>query len=398
MWRTDFHVALKPGFTRDAKPQDNAQNANADSAMPSYDDAWLAAAKPGLAWLWPRPGHNPRIPSVEVAIKHDPRDKLTLLLNGDEVSALNFYGMRKNKTNTVGLSFWKGIDLREGYNHFEAIVSGPAGTETARLDYNLHYAGIPVHAELARDESTLIVGGNTPATIAVRLTDKDGYPVREGVRGEFSIEPPYRALQQVQALSDDPLSGLNQRRPQYTVGKNGTAYIRLQPTSRSGEAVLRIHLPDREQEIRAWLTPEKRDWILVGFAEGTVGHNTLSGNMQNLNEIDIEDDTFSDGRVAFFAKGQVKGEWLLTLAYDSAKSKDEVGNSLHQTIDPDAFYTLYGDNTNQDYDAASASKLYVKIERQQFYALFGDYNTGLLPPTISVDSSRASSACTGMPA
>ena len=383
MWRTDFHVALKPGFTRKAKPQDNAQNANTDSAMPEYNEAWLSAAKPGLAWLWPKPGHNPRIPSVEVAIKHHPSDKLALFLNGEEVSALNFYGTRQNKTTTVGLSFWKGVDLLEGDNHFEAIVYSPAGTEKARLDYNLHYAGIPTQAELERDESTLMVGGNKPAVIAVRLTDKDGHPVREGVRGEFSIEPPYRALQQVQALSDDPLSGQNQRRPLYTVGKNGIAHIRLQPTSRSGEAVLRIHLSDREQEIRAWLSPEKRDWILVGFAQGTIGHNRLSGNMQNLDETDIEDDTFSDGRVAFFAKGQIKGEWLLTLAYDTDKSEDEVGNSLHQTIDPDAFYTLYGDNTNQDYDAASTSKLYLKIERQQFYALFGDYSTGLTVTELS---------------
>jgi len=30
--------------------------------------------------------------------------------------------------------------------------------------------------------------------------------------------------------------------------------------------------------VRAWLKPELREWIMVGFAEGTVGYNTLKGN------------------------------------------------------------------------------------------------------------------------
>ena len=46
-------------------------------------------------------------------------------------------------------------------------------------------------------------------------------------------------------------------------------------------------------------------------------------------------------------------------------------------IDPDEFYTIYGDGSEQRYDAPSQHKLYVKLERPQFYALFGDYDTGL---------------------
>ncbi len=46
-------------------------------------------------------------------------------------------------------------------------------------------------------------------------------------------------------------------------------------------------------------------------------------------------------------------------------------------IDPDEFYTIYGDGSEQRYGAPSQKKLYVKLERPQFYALFGDYETGL---------------------
>ncbi|MEQ1673963.1 MAG: hypothetical protein ABL865_02855, partial [Candidatus Nitrotoga sp.] len=50
---------------------------------------------------------------------------------------------------------------------------------------------------------------------------------------------------------------------------------------------------------------------------------------------------------------------------------------LKQIISPDQYYTLYADATTAQFDAASISKLYLKIEKKQFYALFGDYDTGL---------------------
>ena len=58
-------------------------------------------------------------------------------------------------------------------------------------------------------------------------------------------------------------------------------------------------------------------------------------------------------------------------------------SSQVQVIDPDAFYTLYGDATEQQYDAASSSKLFLKLEREAFYALFGDFDTGLTVTELS---------------
>ena len=92
---------------------------------------------------------------------------------------------------------------------------------------------------------------------------------------------------------------------------------------------------------------------------------------------------FNDGGISFFAKGNIKGKWMTTIAYDTEKSVSESDKSLFQTIDPDTFYTLYGDGAQQKYDATSAEKLYLKIERDQFYGLFGDYVTGLTDTELS---------------
>jgi hypothetical protein len=53
-----------------------------------------------------------------------------------------------------------------------------------------------------------------------------------------------------------------------------------------------------------------RDWILVGIAEGTAAYNTISGNMETASAADREEGFDQDGRVAFFAKGRIKGDFL----------------------------------------------------------------------------------------
>ena len=341
----------------------------------AFDEAWLETAQPGRAWLWPAEDSGPSIPSAKIVIQHDPQYKAVLMLDGQEVGPLNFDGMLKNLASTTAVSRWRGVDLKEGDNRFEVIFFDPAGKEIDRLSRIVHYAGPPIRAILIPEQSYLVADGKNIPVLAVRLVDKDGFPTREGLVGGFSVEPPfmpYRNETDVQALS---LTGLDLHKPHYKVGRDGIALIKLQPTTQSGEVVVHLPFNERTQEMRLWLQPEQREWILVGLAEGTVGYDTISGNMESLDDAQGEDGFYDDGRLAFFAKGRIKGKWLLTAAYDSAKEKDE--QRLFQTIDPDTYYTLYGDATRQAYDAASREKLYLKIERDHFYALFGDFDTGL---------------------
>lgn len=115
----------------------------------------------------------------------------------------------------------------------------------------------------------------------------------------------------------------------------------------------------------------------MGFAEGTAAYATLEDNVEAAEDAGLEEGYYDEGRVAFFAKGQIKGEFLLTLSYDSDRDRDEMRNRFETEIDPTAYYSLYADGSEQRFEAASQRKLYVKLERSQFVALFGDYATGL---------------------
>ena len=195
------------------------------------------------------------------------------------------------------------------------------------------------------------------------------------------LMPPYEAAEHFKSFQDQRLAEVNNQRHSYVVGKDGIALIKLNPTTISGDATIRLRLMNGDHEIKAWLEPALRDWLLVGLAEGTFGYNSVNAHAEDLVPGDIENDLFKDGRVAFFAKGKIRGKWLLTMAYDSDKEKKD--DNLFQEIDPDSLYTLYGDATQQEYEAESAKKIFIKIERDKFYGLFGDIETGMSVTELS---------------
>jgi len=196
------------------------------------------------------------------------------------------------------------------------------------------------------------------------------------------LNEPYLSHDRREGIERQPLTGPVANKPRFEIGSDGVALIELEATTQSGEAVLNFQFNDlRKQEVRAWLQAGQRDWILVGFAQGTTGHKALSGNVQALQAADAENQLFDGNQIALYAKGSVRGDYLLTVAYDTTKQTDK--RLLRQAIDPTQYYTLYADASQARFDAASTSRLYLKIERQQFYALFGDYDTGLSVTELS---------------
>lgn len=344
-----------------------------------YDDKWLAAAPAGIDWLHPRAGFSPALPAIKVAVKHGRGQRVELRVNGQAVDPLRYEGSLLSPNGEVALSHWRAVDLQSGSNLLDLAVYDDQGAAVFRESRSIHYGVKPAKATLDAKRSTLVADGRTSPVVAVRLLDVEGHPVRRGAAGELQLNAPYLTRQQAEAIQADPLSGNLGGRPRYEIGDDGVALVALQPTSQSGEVVLKFDFGEgRTSEVRAWLEADARDWVLVGFAEGSSGHKRLSGNMEALGEAGADAELFDQNRLAFYAKGRIKGEYLLTAAYDSAKKRGtDADTALRQVVDPNRYYTLYGDATQAQYDAASARRLYLKIEKKQFYALFGDFDTGL---------------------
>lgn len=382
--RADFRSVAGQNITRlDAETVRRAvPSTDADAAGAGRD--WFSGQMPEVGWLFPEPDHNPRTKAVRIAIKHLPAQTVKLFADGKPVDDLAFEGTRKNGVETLAVSLWRALELNEGDTVFTAEVRDAQDGLVETLRRTVHYANNAFRAELIRERSVLVADGVTRPVLAIRMTDRTGRAVRNGLVGDFELPAPYYPAVEADAQAARQLSGLERARPVWHVeGDEGIAYVELEPTTASGGLSITLPFRDgdvtRKQTIQTWLTPGKRPWTIVGFAAGTVGFNTLNGRTEGLGA--NGEHWYSDARLALYAKGRIKGKWLMTLAYDSDKNKDEA--RFAGTIDPTAYYTIYADRSERRYDAASVRKLYLRIERPQFYALFGDYETGINEPQLT---------------
>ncbi|HMQ17788.1 MAG TPA: hypothetical protein PKC77_01420 [Sphingopyxis sp.] len=382
--RADFRAIA--GAPRDAPKTASveAPKAVSDQEAAGATRDWLTGQAPGIGWLFPAPDHNPRAKAIRAAIKHAPGQTVALTVNGKPVDPLAFEGARKSADGQVAVSLWRGIEIREGENRLVAEVKDANGALVERLERRVHYSITPMRAALVREKSVLIADGVTRPVIAVRLTDRDGKPIRHGLTGDFSVPAPYYPAIEADAQQARQRSGLEKARPVWKVeGDEGLAFIELEPTTASGtlsiDFAFRDDKVERRQTLEMWLDPGDRPWTVVGFAAGTLGYNTLDDRMEPVAE-DLGD-LNADARLALYAKGRVRGKWLMTLAYDSDKEADDA--RFGGVIDPRAYYTIYADRNETRYDAASVRKLYLRLERSQFYAMFGDFETGISEPQLA---------------
>ena len=375
--RVDF-AARHDGSQRQARAVTARPEVATDAVAAGAERDWFAGQSPGIAWLFPESDHNPRTKAIRVAIKHLPGQRIALSVAGKPVDPLAFDGVRKSGDGQIEVSVWRAIDIGDRDTPLVAEIRNVDGSYAARLTRSVHYATSALRAEFMPSKSLLVADGVTRPVIALRMVDRDGRPVHQGMIGDFTVPAPYAPAVEVDAQAARQLAGLERARPVWrSAGDDGIAYVELEPTTASG--ALSITLPFRDgettrtQRIDMWLDPGDRPWTVVGLAEGTAGFNTLDRRLEPLGADSAR--WQADARLALYAKGRIRGKWLLTLAYDSKRREDQA--NFGGTIDPAAYYTIYADRSERRYDAASVRKLYLRLERPQFYALFGDYATDL---------------------
>ena len=349
-----------------------------------FDKDWLSTQNATPGWVYPEPLRTPSQPSVNIGLKHGVDASIALSLNGVAVARENFVGRETDAKRTVMISRWKGIDILPGVNVFRAEFKDASGAVVSVIEEEIAFVKNIARVSAVANRSELVADGRSVPVIAVRLEDEAGRPVHAGRRAKIAVQAPYRVYdedrrQEIKDQSSTPFESLGVAQAAY-VGTDGVVEIKLQPTLKTGKVTVNVTLDnERIVPINMYLTPETRDWVVVGIADGSLGHETLTSKAVGFNG--SETDIVRDGRVAFFAKGLIKGEWLLTLAVDTdAHTKNRNGaadGDFLTEIDPNAYYTLYGDQSFQDYEAQSRYPVFVKLEKRNAYALFGDFLTNI---------------------
>jgi len=324
------------------------------------------------------------VASVRVAL--DSRLTARLELDGQEVSneRIGFKSVDRDTGKTIYT--YIGVDMGAPGQHQLTLKGiGPFGR--ARFEESIAVDRTGSVAKIKFIESgENIADGKTPVRFRLALTDNTG----TRINGSMELSQLGGDLLVTAKNEQSILTEETSKR----VFVDADGWVNLAPTTDSGSHRIVLGYNNIEETVEVYVKPETRDWILVGFGEGTLGHNKLSGAVQPITDPTESDKFYQDGRVAFYAKGQVSGGFLLTLAYDTANKSAAEQSSRFGDIDPNSMYTVYGDNTQQQFDATSKEKLYIKLERDTFYALFGDYNTNL----TTTELTRYSRTFTGVKA
>src|SRR5690606_40413265 len=98
----------------------------------------------------------------------------------------------------MAVTMWRGLPLLEGDNEIVVEVRDASGQVTATLRHTVYYAGFAASAELVPEQSILVADGIHRPVLAIRLRDRRGHPVRDGLVGEYAIAAPYLPARTVQ--------------------------------------------------------------------------------------------------------------------------------------------------------------------------------------------------------
>lgn len=372
----DFHAVVpETAAMPAAAPAPATAEAPKPDAAPVATD-YIALGDGEDGFIAPTLDANPRAPAIRVAIRHRRGQTVQLFADGKAVDPLAFDGVQNPKKGKFAISQWRGVPLINERTMLEARVINSFGEVSKTFTREVFFTRVPAKVAFLPEQSKLIADGRTRPVIAVRVLDRNGRPLREGLSGNFTLNAPYESAEQIDRQQLNQLTGTAPTAARWMVeGSEGIARIELAPTMVSGSLRLDFAFDDgnitRRQELEAWIEPGDIEWTIIGLAEGTVGARSVADNMERTGQ--FESDLGDDARVALYAKGRVLGKYLLTLAYDSAKQRDD--QRVLGAIDPQAYYTVFGDASVRRFDAASRENLYVRIETSTFYALYGDFQT-----------------------
>lgn len=294
----------------------------------------------------------------------------TLYANGKAVSEEQIGKTAEQKKQKVTAFDYYAVDLKRGANTLRAVATDINGKLISEQTIKVLTPDSLQAIKYRTQDQLVAADGVSEYQVVISLKDRDGRPYLGST--SLTLDTNIGRIN----LSD---SSKDQAGTQVTVS-GGELLIPITAPSVPGKGELIINTGSSKQVIPLQFTAQLRPLIAVGIVEGAISLKNFDGSNitdaqgafeQELREIAGNDDYSATGRAAMFLKGKVRGDYLLTLAYDS----DKKGERLFRDIEPGEYYPVYGDSSAKGFDAQSTSKLYVRLDKGRSFAMYGDLKT-----------------------
>lgn len=229
--------------------------------------------------------------------------------------------------------------------------------------------------------------GQSVVRLTLRLFDRNAQPLADTTTVTFEHSGGRVRLPGARSDEDGPRAqDADRATPGVQVRvRNGVADIELIAPAEAQDVRVRVSAGGEMAQGVISFVPDLRPMIAAGLLEGVVSFRHKA-TLQPLRRGDVFEQEISHwsrdfnhgkasaaARAAFFLKGTIQGDLLLTAAYDSDKATRA---RLLRDIQPEQFYPVYGDASLRSFDARSGERLYLRLDSGKSYLLYGDFVTG----------------------
>ncbi len=291
----------------------------------------------------------------------------TLYANGKAVSEQQIGKTAEQKKQNVTAFDYYAVDLQRGSNILRGVATDINGKTISEQTIKVLTPDRLQTIDYRTQAKLVAADGISEYQIIISLKDLDGRPYIAST--PITIDTNIGRIN----ISD----GSKDQAGTQVIVSGGELLIPVTAPIVPGKGEMVINTGNSKQVIPLQFTAQLRPLIAVGIVEGAISLKNFDGGSitdaqgafeQELNDVAGND---ASGRAAMFLKGKVRGDYLLTLAYDS----DKKGERLFRDIDPGEYYPVYGDSSAKGFDAQSTSKLYVRLDKGRSFAMYGDLKT-----------------------
>jgi hypothetical protein len=176
-------------------------------------------------------------------------------------------------------------------------------------------------------------------------------------------------------------------RPVPVDSKGKFAYRQIVPAGEQAVSVVTQDENGARRELTRQVDIPKNDWFYVVMGDLTVGKDSVHGPKTLVTGEDTSEyrgKTYTDGQLAFYARGKINDDWRLTASADTQEqpvqnlfsnfsSKDP--QYLLLRLDPSQYYPVYGDDSTAIEDAPTQGKFYVRLQNDESQLMWGNFKT-----------------------
>lgn len=335
----------------------------------------IVTMSPELDILSPQDQSVARQNSIRVHVKTPANTRLNLTVNGVNVADSQIGTKIENKNGRVILYEFIDVRLKSGQeNLICAEIKDAEGVVRGTQKIMVGTLGKPERIVVRPDLKDVEADGKSRIAVTVSVEDHKGRPVPSFPTITASVT----AGDILEDDADPSTDGLQ------IPCKDGVAHFSVIAPRETGDAKILVEAGNLSESADIYFSPNQRQMFIVGLGEVTLGHGRSSGDTRYLKDRTFYGDgTYLDGRGAFFLKGNLYKDIVITSAYDSNKnSSDELFRESDTRLDSEDKYPVYGDESKTGYEALSRENLYVKLEKGKSYLLYGDYRTNLTETTL----------------